>query len=146
MKIIIDKEILGGDFSIHFKADNLVDEEFETAVKKFGTRKVDFGGVFTEEVTVDKTVEVTDPDTGVVITETVTETNEVEVLKFNNNLRELTHELNYTRVFKSSQYLENTKKYAEIYAKIMESRINEVLDELRSQNDDFSDSDVIIHY
>lgn len=146
MKIIIDKEILGGDFSINFKAEPLVDEEFEVARKKFGKVVADFGGVFTETVVTETTQEVTDPDTGAVTNETVTVSNEVPVLKFNNNLRELDHELNYTRTFKSSQYLENTEKYARIYSDAMEIRINEALDELRSKSDLFSNSDVVIHY
>lgn len=146
MKIIIDKELVQGNYSVSFKSENLVDEEFEVAVSKHGKISVDFGGVFTETVTTETTNEITDPETGEVTTETVTESNEVEVLKFNNNLREINTEIDYTRVFKKSQYGENTEKLATIYADTMESRINEVLDELRSKDDNFSNDDVEIYY
>ena len=149
MQVKLDRELLKNDYTVEFLEIELTKEEkldFENAVLRFDFPTVNFGGSFTEKVTTSTTKDVTDPDTGDVTTETITETKDVEVFKFSDNVRKLPEGLPLKRIFKSGQYGDNAEKYANLYANLIEQRINDAFDELKSKSDNFSTNDKDIFY
>lgn len=129
----IDKEKLDGNYHLTFELGEISEAEkadFDEAIAKNGKLEVDFGGTFTEEV----------------LNEDTSSMETIELFKFNQNLRELPDNLPYSRVFKKSQYGENAEKFANLYAETMKTKIEAELEKLKDSVDNFSNSDIIIHY
>lgn len=127
MQIKIEKELLNNDYHISFEMvqDGISEESFEN-IKRFGEPVCDFGS----------SVEEYDPDLGGV----------KEILRLNTNIRKIPSQLPYTRVFKKTQYRENTERFALAYIETVRGRLDESIGDFVSKTDDFSDTDEVLNY
>ena len=127
MQIHIEKELLTNDYHITFElVEGGLSEETTELIKRFSEPTVDFGGSIKEFDTVAGT--------------------EVEVLKLNSNVRKVPSQLPYTRVFKQTQYRENTEKFALAFIETMRTRLDDTIGDFVSKTDEFSDTDETLNY